>query len=367
MASSAPSQPPSLAILDDYHSIAPQYFSQLASSKRITVSSLPETLNPKIPSRQSELIDRLKPFTIISSMRERTPLSSSTLSQLPNLKLLLTTGPRNAAIDTAACADLNVIYAGTTVSLGKDKIKARYSQTNEHHSALLLSLAKNVPADDRNVKANENGGWQTELAFGLAGKTLGCLGLGRLGTQAATTAKLGFGMDVIAWSENLTQEKADAAAEKAGLPKGSFKVCGSKKELFENADVLTVQYVLSERSRDMVGEDELKAMKPSALLVNCSRGPIVNEAALLKCLKEGRISGAALDVFDTEPLESDSEWRSTEWGKNGRSRAVLSPHMGYVERETMKEWYQQQAENVERWLDGRELTGRILPAEGAKM
>ena len=174
-------------------------------------------------------------------------------------------------------------------------------------------------------------------------------------------------MDVICWSENLTQQKADAAAEKAGLAKGSFRVCGSKRELCERADVLTVQYVLSERSEGMVGEEELRAMKKSALLVNCSRGPIVDEEALLKCLREGRIGGAALDVFDTEPLEKESEWRSTEWGTNGRSRVVLSPHMGYVEKETMGEWYEMQAKNVERWLDGKEVEGRILPPEAAKM
>ncbi len=300
-------------------------------------------------------------------MRERTPLSRETLSQLSNLKLLLTTGPYNAAIDAAACADLGITYCGTTTSLGPNNVKARYSQTNEHHWALLLALTKNVAADDRNVKANENGGWQTTLSYGLAGKTLGCLGLGRLGTQAAVTGKLGFGMDVICWSENLTQERADAAAEKVGLPQGSFRVCGSKRELFESADVITVQYVLSERSRGIVGEKELHAMKPSALLVNCSRGPIVNEEALLKCLKEGRIGGVALDVFDSEPLEKESEWRSTEWGTGGRSRVVLSPHMGYVERETMGEWYQMQAKNVERWLDGGTVEGRILPPDGSKI
>lgn len=361
------SDTPSLAILDDYHSIASPYFSHLTTSNRITLQSFPDTLDPRISSQQEELVKRLKPFTIISTMRERTPLTRDALRQLPNLKLLLTTGPRNAAIDTSACADLDITYAGTSASLGPNNVKAKYSQTNEHHWALLLALAKNIAADDRNVKANENGGWQTVLSYGLAGKTLGCLGFGRLGTQAAVTGKLGFGMDVICWSENLTQEKADAQAEKAGLPRGTFRVCGSKKELFERADVLTVQYVLSERSRGMVGQAELEAMKPTALLVNCSRGPIVDEAALLKCLKEGRIGGAALDVFDTEPLESKSEWRNTDWGTNGRSRVVLSPHMGYVERDTMGEWYEMQAKNVERWLDGKEVEGRILPPEAAKM
>ena len=203
-------------------------------------------------------------------------------------------------------------------------------------------------------------------SFGLAGKKLGCLGLGRLGLQAAVTGSMGFGMEVVCWSENLTQEKADRASEGVGLERGRFRVVASKEELFREADIVTVQLVLSERSRGIVGKKELEAMKKTALLVNCSRGPIVDEVALLECLKEGGIAGAALDVFSTEPLEGDSEWRSTEWGRNGRSRVVLSPHMGYVERETMEGWYQHQARNVERWLDGEEVLDRIVP-EGSKI
>jgi glycerate dehydrogenase len=357
-----------MAILDDYHNIAHKYFDTLKSTASLDIQSFPDTLDPRLPDQQKQLIQRLQPFTVISTMRERTPLCRETLRSLPNLKLLLTTGNRNAAIDTRACADLGITYCGTSASLGPNNVKARYSQTNEHHWALLLALAKNVAQDDRNVKSGEQGGWQTTLATGLAGKTLACLGLGRLGAQAAVTGKLGFGMDVVCWSENLTQEKADMQAEKAGLPAGSFKVLKSKKELFESADVLTVQYVLSDRSRGMVGEDELAVMKTSALLVNCSRGPIVDETALLTCLKEGRIRGAALDVFGTEPLPQDSQWRSEDWGKKRKSMVVLSPHMGYVEEETMHGWYEQHARNVERWLKGEEVTDRIFPpGPGAKI
>jgi lactate dehydrogenase-like 2-hydroxyacid dehydrogenase len=351
-----------MAVLDDYHNLAPKHFSPLIKTNKIKLTSFPDTLNSKTPDFESSIISRLKPFTIISTMRERTPFPRSILSQLPNLKLLLTTGPRNASIDADACAELGIAYAGATGDLGPNMIKARYTQTNEHHWAILLALAKNVASDDRNVKASENGGWQTELSHGLAGKTLGCLGLGRLGGQAAVTGLLGFGMDVICWSENLTQEKADAVAEKAGLGKGVFR-CVGKRDLFERSDVLTVQYVLSERSRGLIGRGELGWMKRDALLVNCSRGPIVDEAALLECLKEGKIGGAALDVFGTEPLEEDSEWRSTEWGRNGRSKVVLSPHMGYVERDTMREWFEMQADNVMRWMEGRELKAEILPKD----
>jgi lactate dehydrogenase-like 2-hydroxyacid dehydrogenase len=352
-----------MAVLDDYHNLVPELFSPLIKANKVKITYFPETLNSKKPDFESNMISRLKPFTIISTMRERTPFPRSILSELPNLKLLLTTGPVNASIDAAACVELDIAYAGTTLDLGPNMIKARYSQTNEHHWAILLALAKNVASDDRNVKASENGGWQTELSHGLAGKTLGCLGLGRLGGQAAVTGMLGFGMDVICWSENLTQEKADAVAEKAGLGKGVFKCVGSKKELFEKSDILTVQYVLSERSRGLVGRAELGAMKKDALLVNCSRGPIVDEAALLECLKQGKIGGAALDVFGTEPLEKNSEWRSTDWGRNGRSKVVLSPHMGYVERDTMREWFEVQANNVVRWMEGKELKAKILPKD----
>lgn len=356
------STPIPLAVLDDYHNLASHAFSALTASNTITLTSFPQTLNSHSPSFETTLISRLKPFTIISTMRERTPLPRTVLSQLPNLKLLLTTGPRNASIDATACADLGIVYAGTTSDLGPDQVKARYSQTNEHHWALLLALAKNIAADDRNVKAFENGGWQTALAYGLAGKTFGCLGFGRLGGQAAITAKLGFGMDVVCWSENLSQDKADAVAEKAGLGKGVFR-CVSKKELCEESDVLSVQYVLSERSRGLVGREDLGRMKRDALLVNCSRGPVVDEDALLECLRQGRIGGAALDVFGTEPLERESQWRSTEWGKNGSSRVVLSPHMGYVAGDTMREWLEMQADNVQRWVRGEEVRAKIFPAE----
>ena len=174
----------------------------LTSSNRITLKTFPDTLDPKIPSQHDELLQRLKPFTIISTMRERTPFPRSTLEQLPNLKLLLTTGHRNAAIDAKACQDLGIAYSGTGLPADKAKIAAMSTSTNEHAWALLLGIAKNIASDDAVVK---NGGWQSDLAFGLGGKTLGLLGLGRLGVQAAVTAKLGFAMDIICWSANLTQ------------------------------------------------------------------------------------------------------------------------------------------------------------------
>ncbi|KAJ9625347.1 hypothetical protein H2204_010439 [Knufia peltigerae] len=344
-----------VAILDDYASIAPDHFKDLAS--KIDIQSFPETLNARVPAEHDALIKRLRPFTVVSSMRERTQFPKSVLSALPNLKVLLTTGNRNAAIDMAACAELGVTVVGTGP---KPNAVKGYDATNEMTWALILAAAKDVVGGDTVVKASPTG-WQTTLVAGLAGKTLGLLGLGKLGTQAAATGALGFGMKVLAWSNSLTQEKADEAAKSRGLPAGTFQVATSKRDLFERADVLSVHYVLSERSRGIVGADDLAAMKKSAVLVNTSRGPLVDESALVGALERGAIRAAGLDVFDTEPLPEDSPWRkpSNHWGTNGRSRVVISPHMGYVEEETMHGWYEQQTEALRTWLEGGEMKGII--------
>jgi phosphoglycerate dehydrogenase-like enzyme len=177
--------------------------------------------------------------------------------------------------------------------------------------------------------------------------------------MTAKVAVWGFDMKIKAWSSSLTQEAADERAKSCGLPPGTFEVAGSKEELFETADILSVHYVLSARSRDIVGAKELALMKPTALFVNTSRGPLVNEKALLNVLKEGKVRGAALDVFHTEPLPSDSEWRITAWGKDGRSEVLLTPHMGYVEEGVMNRWYEETAENVEIWLEGKDVKNRM--------
>ncbi|KAJ9497755.1 hypothetical protein H2202_006788 [Exophiala xenobiotica] len=339
-----------LAILDDYASTAPAHFSPVTS--HIEIHSFPETLNARIPSEHDALIKRLEPFTIISSMRERTQFPRSVLSSLPNLKLLLTTGGKNAAIDISACTELGITVVGTGP---KPNAVKGYDATNEMTWALILGLAKDLVGGDAVVKGSPDG-WQTSLVSGLSGKTLGLLGLGRLGTQAAVTGVLGFGMHVLAWSSSLTQDKADEAAKSRGLAAGSFKVAASKTELFAEADVLSVHYVLSDRSRGIVGSEELSAMKSSAILVNTSRGPLVDEASLVQALEAGKIRGAGLDVFDTEPLPGDSPWRKDGyWGSNGRSKLLLSPHMGYVEEETMHSWYEQQVAAVKAWLNGEDM------------
>lgn len=166
-------------------------------------------------------------------------------------------------------------------------------------------------------------------------------------------------MRVLAWSNSLTQEKADAQAESAGLPPGSFRVAASKAALFEGADVLSVHYVLSERSRNIVSATELALLKPSAMVVNTSRGPLIDEDALFDVLDEGKIRGAALDVFWREPLPEDSRWRTTRWGVEGRSEVVMTPHTGFVSEETMESWWVQTSANLERWLAGEEVLNRL--------
>ncbi|GES63637.1 D-isomer specific 2-hydroxyacid dehydrogenase family protein [Aspergillus terreus] len=338
---------PTLAVLDDYQNIAPDHFSHLSS--RIDISYFPETLDPRLPAQHDALIARLQPFDIILAMRERTPLSATTLAALPNLKLLLTTGTRNLALDTAYCAAHNIPVAGTCTR------PPGVNSTVQHTWALILALARHIARDDAAVK---RGGWQGSLGMSLAGKTLGLVGLGKLGGQVGRIAVQAFDMRVTAWSANLTQAAADAQAEALGLPAGSFVVAASKEALFRDADVVSVHYVLSERSRGVVGAPELAAMKPGALLVNTSRGPLVDEAALLDTLRRGGIRGAALDVFDPEPLPADSPWRTTDWGREGRSEVLLTPHMGYGD-EQIHGWYDEVAVNLERWLKGEELQTRL--------
>ena len=209
----------------------------------------------------------------------------------------------------------------------------------------------------------KNGGWETVLATGLSGKTFGTIGLGRLGVAVSKIMHESFGMRIAAWSSSLTQEVADQKARDVGLPVESdgektFRVVG-KQDVFREADVVSVHYVLSERSRGIVGKEDLALMKESALFVNTSRGPLVVEDALLEGLEEGRIRGAALDVFDLEPLPVDSRWRTTKWGEDGRAHVLLSPHMGYVEEQTMGNWYEEQVEIVERWHKGQELLNEL--------
>ncbi|CAG8955732.1 hypothetical protein HYFRA_00010998, partial [Hymenoscyphus fraxineus] len=366
--------PIKVAILDDYPNIAPPIFSHL--SPKFTFTSFPETLPPynhpsTTPAQKQALIERLKPFPVISCMRERTPFPAELLRELPNLKLLMTTGRRNLGIDGEEARKLGVDVTGTSSGrrahgsmvervLARDGgekeggigRKSGPDSTTQHTISLILGLAKNLADDNTSIRT---GGWQTGLSTGLAGKTLGLVGLGKLGVAVGRIMHLAFGMRVLAWSQNLTQERADEAAYSAGLSVVDEEIGGKtftvvgKEVLFRECDVVSIHVVLSERSRGLITLSDLNLMKTSALFVNTSRGPIVDEDALLSVLEKGRIRGAALDVFDVSPLPRDSRWRTTEWGKDGRARVLLTPHTGYVEEEGMKGWYGEQAVVLGDW------------------
>ncbi|KAF2487833.1 D-isomer specific 2-hydroxyacid dehydrogenase [Neohortaea acidophila] len=345
-----------LAILDDYQNIARPKFAALLP--RIEIHTFTYTLNAHSTSERNELIKRLQPFDVISSMRERTAFPAEVLSALPRLKLLLTTGMRNASIDMQACADRGILVVGTKGSKIKPPptppstqvLSSSLQATAEQTLALILGVTKLIAHNDAHIA---HGGWQTGFVSSLAGKTLGVVGLGKIGAHVARMAALGFGMNIVAWSSNLTQQQADERAKEIGLEAVGIRVAASKLDLFREADVISLHYVLSDRSRRMVGSEEVAAMKPSGVLVNTSRGGLIDEPALLAALKQGRIRGVGLDVFTVEPLPSDSEWRTTRWGENGAGYAVLSPHMGYAEEDVIHGWYEETAESLAEWLDGK--------------
>ncbi|KAI1414890.1 D-isomer-specific 2-hydroxyacid dehydrogenase-like protein [Hypoxylon sp. FL1857] len=347
--------PTKIAVLDDYQKLSEPLFERLRASG-FEVTTFTDTLLPynhpnTLQDAKDALVKRLEPFEIISSMRERTPFPAELVERLPNLKLLLTTGNRNAAINVNACTARGIPVAGTA---GEARSP---DSTTQHCVALILALARNIPQDDAVMKA---GGWQTTFATALPGKVFGTIGLGRLGVSVSKIMHIAFGMKIVAWSTNLTQEAADEKAKAAGLPvedasgEKTFKVV-SRDELFSSADVASVQLVLSDRSRGLITANDLTKLKKSALFINTSRGPIVVDDDLLELAKKGSIRGIGLDVYEIEPLPKDSEWRTTKWGEEGRSRVVLSPHMGYVDEETITGMYEQQVENILRWQKGEAM------------
>src|ERR1700740_845617 len=263
-----------IAILDDYQNVAMRLadWSGVRRHAEITV------FNDHVAD-PAAVVERLRPFGAICVMRERTPLTREILQQLPNLKLIASTGPRNASINSQTAADLGIAVTAT----GYDS-----TPTIEFSWSLILASMRGIDREAASLKA---GGWQTGLGSNLRGKTLGVVGLGNIGREVARIG-LAFGMKVIAWSQNLTEEKASAA--------GATLV--DKPTLFREADIVTVHLVLSHRTKGLIGAPELALMKPTARLVNASRGPIVDEAALIEALQVRRIAGAAVDVFDTETL-----------------------------------------------------------------
>ena len=269
-----------------------------------------------------ELVEALAEAEIVVAMRERTALPAAILDRLPKLKLLITAGMANVAIDVAAAKRNGVVVCGTGMKGGA---------TAELSWGLILALLRRIPTEDANMRA---GGWQTTIGGDLEGTTLGLVGLGRLGRAMVPVARA-FGMEVLAWSRNLDP---DAAREAGAEPV-------AKRPLFERSDIVSVHYKLSERSRGLVGAAELGAMKPSAYLVNTSRGPIVDTDALVAALAAGTIAGAGIDVFDTEPLPIDHPLR-------GAPNTVLTPHLGYVTEDTYEIFYGDAVEDVLAYLAG---------------
>lgn len=318
----------SIAVLDDYQRVA-------AASADWNRLGLPVRPFHDHLDERSALVERLEPFGVIVAMRERTPFPRSLLQSLPNLRLLVTTGMRNASIDLTAAAERGITVCGTC---------SPAHAAAELAFALIQMLARGLLGEVRSVRS---GGWQVGLGTDLRGAVLGVLGLGRLGSQAARFG-ISFGMEVITWSQNLDTDHA----RKVGVQPVERSI------LFSNSDFLTVHLRLSGRTRGLIGVRELELMKSSAYLINTSRGPIVDEGALLHAVRSGSIAGAALDVFNEEPLPPEHPFRS-------EPRIVATPHIGYVTRDTYSVFYGDAVEDIEAWLSGTPVRliapGKLAP------
>ena len=314
-----------VAVLDDYQGVAAQLGDWAMLPARVELDAIDVHL-----ADRTELAARLAGAEVVVAMRERTTIDDALLGLLPDLRLIVTTGPSNAVIDVAAASDRGITVCGTGGSL---------APTSELTWALILALARHVPAEDRNIRG---GGWQHTVGTDLAGRMLGLVGLGRIGKLVAR-AGVAFGMEVQAWSRNLDPE----AARRRGVTPVERDV------LFATSDVISIHMVLSERSRGLVGARELDLMKPTALLVNTSRGPIIDETALVDALTRGTIGGAGLDVFDREPLPPEHPLRALP-------NTVLTPHIGYVTDGLYELFYREIVEDIGAWLAGQPI--RVVEA-----
>jgi phosphoglycerate dehydrogenase-like enzyme len=306
-----------IAVLDDYQGVA----AEMADWPGRLPGAEVRFFHEHIPE-PDVLVTALEPYDVVVAMRERTRFPEEVLARLPRLRLLVTTGSRNAAISLEAARDRGIVVSGTGGVAGS---------TAELTWALILGLVRTVAADDARIRT---GGWQEAVGLDLAGRTLGVVGLGRLGARVARIG-LAFDMNVVAWSPNLTEERA--------AEHGVTAV--TKEQLFGSADIVTLHMMLSERSRGLIGEPDLRAMKPTAYLVNTSRAGLVDTEALRRALSEEWIAGAGLDVFDIEPLPADHWLRTTP-------RTLLSPHMGYVTEDSYRVFYGDAVEDIVAFLDG---------------
>jgi D-3-phosphoglycerate dehydrogenase len=307
------------AILDDYQNIALSMgdWSPVKNDLDIKVFNEPF-------GGSEQAIEALQGFPIVCAMRERTAFSRRVIEALPDLRLLITTGARNNSIDVAAAKERNVVVCGTP-SFG--------NPTAGIAIGLMLEVTRRIGYEHARLKAGAP--WQSTIGLDLEGLTLGVIGLGKLGIRVSNLAKA-FGMKVIAWSQNMTPEKA--------REHGADYV--SKEDLFRQADIVSVHVQLSDRTRGLIGGKEIGAMKPSAYIINTSRGPIIEEAALLAALREKRLAGAGLDVFDVEPLPLDHPYRKMD-------NVVITPHLGYVSVQNYRGYFRGMVEDIRAWLDGK--------------
>jgi phosphoglycerate dehydrogenase-like enzyme len=308
------------AILDDYQNVA----LKLADWSKITKDVDVRVFTEAVRRSDADTINDLKDFDIVVMMRERTRFPGAVIDGLPKLKLLITTGAYNASIDMKACQERGIVVCGTG-GFGNPTTGITFG--------LILELTRRIGWEHARMKTGIS--WQNTLGMDIEGKTIGVLGLGKLGARAAGVAKA-FGMKVIAWSQNLTPERCKEV--------GSEYV--SKDDLFRNADVVTIHLQLSDRTRNLITAKELGLMKKSAYLVNTSRGPIVEEKALLDALNKKQIAGAGLDVFDVEPLPLDHPYRKMD-------NVVITPHLGYVSQQNYDKYYPDIVENIRGFLDGK--------------
>ena len=309
------------AILDDYQRVAMTSADWTTLADRVDVRALHERV-----ADDADLAARIGDCEIVVIMRERTPFTKSLFARLPNLKLLVTSGMRNAAIDLTAAREHGVTVCGTG---------SQAAPPAELTWALILALARHVTQEAAAFRAN--GPWQSTVGTDLQGRTLGIIGLGNIGRRVARVAAA-FNMRVLAWSQNLTAAKAEA----------SGAMLASKESLLTDSDFVTIHLVLSDRTRGLLGADDLRQMKPTAYLINTSRAPIVDRQALVQALREGRIAGAGLDVFDEEPPPPDDPLRSLR-------NVVATPHLGYVSRDNYRTYFGEAIEDIAAFLDGRPI------------
>ena len=308
------------AIIDDYQNVA----LKLADWPKVTKDVEIKVFTEAVRRSDADTINDLKDFDIVVMMRERTRFPRAVIDGLPKLKLLITTGAYNASIDIKACQERGIVVSGTG-GFGNPTTGITFG--------LILELTRRIGWEHARMKSGVL--WQNTLGMDIEGKTLGVLGLGKLGARAAGVGKA-FGMKVIAWSQNLTPERC----KEVGVE------YSTKEDLFRNADVVTIHLVLSDRTRGLVGANELGSMKKSAYIVNTSRGPIIDEKALLDALNKKQIAGAGLDVFDVEPLPLDHPYRKMD-------NVVITPHLGYVSQQNFEKYYPDIVENIRGFLDGR--------------